>query len=362
MRIGIDISSIIYGTGVSKYTNNLVKALVRNFPEEEFVFYGGSLRNNKLLNSFSKSVDRNVESSINPIPPKLQSILFNKLHIPIEIFLKKVDIFHSWDWYTPGSNKASLVTTIHDLTSIKYPQDTNPEITAQHKRSLQWVKKEAKAIIAVSEATKKDAIELLGIDEQKIHVIYEALPEEQKIKENKIISKKVKEKFKLNLPYFITVASQEPRKNLNRIIKAFKPFNKKYNLVLVGKSGFDQIENHEGVIKTGYVSDDELAALYKNASCMVYTSLYEGFGLPILEAFYHKTPVVTSNISSMPEVSGNAAVLVNPLSFEEITKGIEKAISQRSKFTDNGSKQLKKFSWDKVAKETMKIYKMAYVK
>lgn len=362
MKIGIDISSIVYGTGVSRYTANLCEALISEYPKEEFTLYGGAFRQSQDLKKFGEKFDASVTKKYALLPPKIQSFMFNQLHVPIEALTSRLDVFHSWDWYTPQTKRAALVTTIHDLSAIRYPQDTHPEIVAHHKKSLAWIKKEAQMIIAVSQSTKKDIIDLLGIDPDRIEVVYEALPSEQEITPTKESLQKVKSKFKINRPYIVLVASQEPRKNINRAIKAFTPLAKTHDLVLVGKAGFDVINSEAFVIKTGYVTGEELAALYRGSKGLLYPSYYEGFGLPILEAFFHKIPVITSNLSSLPEVAGKAASFCNPMQTESITQAIISALKQSKTLTLKGTEQLKKFNWKKAAKQTMDVYKMAYLK
>jgi glycosyltransferase involved in cell wall biosynthesis len=355
MRIGIDISSVVYGTGVSRYTSNLTRALIKRFPKEEFIFYGGSLRHFGRLKQFSEETGAD-ETSLYPLPPRLSSVVFNKLHLSIERFSQNLDVFHSWDWYTPKTIKAALVTTVHDLSAIKYPQDTNPDIVKHHKQSLAWIKKEASEVIAVSNATKKDLVEIIGIGKERVNVVYEGLPEEQRIDVAKSGVKRVKQKYSIDKPYMLIVGSQEPRKNLNRMIEAWERFNKDYLLVLVGKKGYLQVADRPGMVKTGYVDSRELAALYKGSVCLLFASIYEGFGLPILEAFYHETPVVTGNISSMPEVAGEAGVLVNPLDVDSITEGMKQALENKAQLVKLGKQRLKKFDWDEVADKTMEIY------
>jgi len=359
MRIGIDISSVPYGTGVSRYTSNLTRSLTTQFSQEEYVLFGSSLRLKKQLEKFAKSISGNVTLSIHSMPPKLQSLFFNLLHLPIENYTGDLDIFHSWDWYTPATKRAALVTTIHDLSAIKFPKETHPEIVSHHKQSLKWIKKEASAIIAVSQATKKDIVSLLQIDPKRVHVVYEALPLESNMKIKKEDVKKVEKKYSITKPFILAVASQEPRKNLDRIIQSWEEYKSEYQLVLVGKPGFIQIEPQPELIITGFIEGKELATLYSEAKCLVYASLYEGFGLPILEAFYHQTPVVTSNISSMPEIAGNASVLVDPTQINSIAAGISKAINQSQSLIQKGKKQLEKFAWKKTAEDTHKVYQRA---
>lgn len=360
MKIGIDISSIVYGTGVSDYTSSLVSALINTYDEESFTLYGGSLRKYGALQSFSESFGEEVVKKLWHMPPKVQSLLFNQWHVPIEFFAGKLDVFHSWDWYTPRTRKAQLVTTIHDLSAIKSDITTNPEIVSSHQKSLSWIKKEAKHIIAVSESTKQDIMAILGIEEAKISVIYEAMPKAHEINPSSQDMERVQQKYHLRKPYFIMVASQEPRKNMGRTIKAFEPFAAEYNLVLVGNEGFDVINSTSYLIKTGYLNSLDLASLIRGSQGLLYPSLSEGFGLPILEGFFHKVPVVTSAVSSMPEVAGAGASYCDPLKVESITKAIHNAINARHSLVEKGTKQLQIFSWEKAAEQTMAVYRKVY--
>lgn len=371
MRIGIDISQIVHGTGVSFYTRNLVKALAKIDRKNQYILFGGSLRQKNTLQDFAdeiQKINKNFSCKIITLPPTLAEPLFNRFHhLPIEKFIGPVDVFHSSDWIEPPA-KSAKVTTIHDFGFMKYPDVAHPKITKTMKRKHELIKKETDLIITVSQSTKKDTTELLGIPAQKIRVIYEASPEEFKKTTQKEINK-VKSIYKIKGDYVISVATLEPRKNLKRIIEAFsllKEKGLKCNLVIVGKFGWGEIKpstigrRASSIIFTGYVPNNELQALYSGASCLVYPSLYEGFGLPILEAFTCKCPVVTSNVSSMPEIAGKAAVLVNPRNVDDISRGINEAIKNRNNLIKEGLKQLEKFSWEKTARETLKVYEEAY--
>lgn len=175
MRIGIDISQIIYqGTGVAKYTKNLVESLLKVDKKNEYVLFFASLRRKietsdfKIQNCHSKCKIKKFR-----IPPTLLDILWNRLHIcPIEWFIGEVDVFFSSDWIQPPAKKAKLLTVVHDLTPWKYPETLSSKIVAVHKRRMKWVKKECAMIICDSEATKKDVMEILEISEKKLKVIY----------------------------------------------------------------------------------------------------------------------------------------------------------------------------------------------
>ena len=356
MKIGIDISQIVYGTGVSVYTQNLIENLRKIDKKNDYLLFGGSLRQKEKLKKFG--------AKLFSFPPTLADFVWNRLHIlPVENFLGPIDVFHSSDWTQPPT-KAAKVTTIHDFGFLKYPEVAHPKIKAVMERRFKWIKKEVDLIIAVSQATKKDIMEILNIPEEKIRVVYEAVSEDiNQVKDQKIIEK-VKKKYGLKGSYLLSVATLEPRKNLKRIIKGFGLLKKKdLSLVIAGKSGWDKEISQWGlknkdqrIIFTGYISQEDKLALYSGATCFVFPSLYEGFGLPILEAMKCGCPVVTSNVSSMPEVAGKAGILVDPLNVKNIAEGINQAIKDKKELINKGFEQVKKFSWEKTARETLKVY------
>jgi len=361
MKIGIDISQIVYGTGVSCYTKNLVRNLVKIDKMNQYLLFGGSFRQKKVLKDFVESLDLvRARGVIWPVAPSLADFFWNQLHIlEIEKLIGKIEVFHSSDWTQPPT-RAAKVTTIHDLAIFKFPEAFPKKITAVHQRRLAWVKKEADLIIAVSESTKKDIVSFLGIPEKKIKVIYEAAPEEIKqVGQEKI--EKAKRKYKIKGDYLLSVSTLEPRKNLQRTIEAFRLLKtKNLTLVVAGKIGWGEaLKLTRNTILTGFVPDEDLSALYSGALVYLYPSLYEGFGQNILEAMVCGCPVVTSNVSSMPEVAGKAAVLVDPFSVESIAEGIKRAINNRSELVKAGFEQMKKFSWEKCALQTLEAYEEA---
>jgi len=348
MKIGIDISQIVYeGTGVATYTSQLVKSLVKVDTKNEYIFFASSLRRqDKFIGLGAK---------IFPFPPTALDFFWNRLHtLPIEQLLGKIDVFHSSDWTQPPS-KAKKVTTIHDLVVYTHPEFSHPIIIDTQKRRLEWVKKECDLIIADSDATKRDIIELLKIPAEKIRTIYLAAGSEYVDYDFKNLGL-VKEKYKLDKPYILAVGTNEPRKNQNRLALAFKQLNlKDYDLVVVGKYGWGDQELLKNVRSLGFVPQEDLPAIYAGASLFVYPSLYEGFGVPILEAMSVGCPVVTSNVSSLPEVGGDAALYFDPLNIDDIASKIITALDSKG-LKEKSLAQSKKFSWEKTASNTLKVY------
>ena len=354
MKIGLDLSAVIYGTGVSVYTKNLVEALLKVDKKNEYVFFFASLR--RRLEEAGLDLGKHEVKSFK-IPPTLLDGLWNQLHLyPLENFVGEVDVFHASDWTQPPAKKAKLVTTIHDISFLRYPNTVHPKVLAAQRRRLAWVKKEADMIIAVSRATKKEIIELLGIPEKKIKVIYEALSFDFK-KIKPLVDLK---KLGIKKPYLLASGSQAPRKNIERVIQAFSLLSKKDDLQLVITGNYKPRGKLPArIVLPGFIVREEWAGLLQGAKVLVYPSLYEGFGLPILESFYLGTPVVTSNLSSMKEVAGKGAVLVDPLAVDSIVKGIEKILGNSAfekKLVEEGKKRVGDFSWEKAATQTLEVY------
>lgn len=354
LRIGIDISQIAYGTGVSVYTRELVKKLLEIDSEDHFILFGGSLRRQQVFRQFSLSLKGNFETRILPLSPTIADFIWNRVHrLKIEKLIGKVDLFHSSDWTQPPSYSFK-VTTIHDLAPLKFPRLTHPRIVSVHKRRLYWVIRECDRIIVPSVATKKDLV-VIGGKEEKIKVIPEAASDIFRPQPEELI-KKVKVKYNINDDYLITVGSGG-RKNTKRLIDAYqKAKRKNLKLVVVGNRTPDLVEER-GVISTGFVSDMDLASLYAGAKALVYPSLYEGFGLPVLQAFSSGCPVVTSKETAMEELFGKAAVLIDPYKVDSITEGIEEVLRKPKEYIKKGLKKSREFSWEKAAKGTLEVYR-----
>jgi len=374
IKVGIDITSLIYDRGVSRYTSNLVESLLTQ-PDITLYLYGSSLRQNKILKSHAKQLSndhKNCKVRIQKFPPSMLTWLWKFRINSIKKQLPQIDLFHSWDWLQPPDKDLPLVSTVHDLAMLKYSKTAHPKVLKMHQESWKILKQRKAHLIAVSRSTKNDLVELLDFDPSLIHVIYEALPSQTQDASEQMSDQKyqqIKKQLKLDKPYLFFIGTREPRKNLKRLINAWKPLAKDCQLIIAGEKGWDKTSKKaqqapEGLRFLGKVGNPELSVLYGEAKMLVYPSLYEGFGLPILESFYHGTPVVTSNVSSMPEVAGNAAELIDPNSVEDIRKGIEKILNENKEAQQKRLKQmiirLQLFNWDKVAKQTIKVYQKAF--
>lgn len=373
--VGIDITSLLYGRGVSRYTSNLVRGLLTN-QQVKLSLFGSSLRQRtqlqELVAALKRETGSKAETIIQAYPPSLYTFLWNTLKYPkIRSMLPSIEVFHSWDWLQPPDTDLTLVSTIHDLAMLRFPETAHPKILAAHQASWKRLKEQRAHILAVSRATKNDIMQYLEIPEEYIHVVHEALPVEVQMVAERIteeIETQIIQRLSLQRPYLLCVGTREPRKNLKRVIEAWSAVSTDYDLLIAGESGWDGTgtgSQPPGLRFLGRVSDEELSVLYTHAEVFVYPSLYEGFGLPILEAFYHGAPVVTSNTSSMPEVAGNAAELVDPLSVDSIRAGITTVLNESEEAQSLRTQRMiirqHMFNWQKVTKETVAVYEHAYV-
>jgi glycosyltransferase involved in cell wall biosynthesis len=375
MKIGIDVSSLPYQRGVSRYTSDLVRALAAEKNTELFL-YGSSLRHLRLLASELRNTLKNIlpdkyQVQLDYFPPSILDKLWKIGLLPIKSRFPEVEVFHSWDWLQPPDKKLPLVSTIHDLAIIKFPQVAHPQVLKMHQAAWLKLRQRQAHIIAVSQATKLDILRYLEIPSQRVHVVYEALPTQvatisQELAKRPDLMASIKQRLDLSQPYLFFVGTREPRKNLKRLIQAWLPLAKDYQLIIAGEESWDdsaKITTNPNLRFLGRVNDFELAVLYHHAEAFVYPSLYEGFGLPILEAFSHGVPTIAADIPALREVAGNAATLVNPEDEQSIRQGIENTLNENKADGDARMKKmiirLHLFSWQKTAQATLAVYQQA---
>lgn len=372
MKIAIDISQIVYeGTGVANYTKELVSHLLILDKENEYILFGVSFGRLPVLEQYFRTVaDLNyrVSTKFLPVPERLVNTIWNKLHlINIESIIGKIDIFHSSDWLQPPT-AAKKVTTVHDLIIYKFPEVSHPYIVETQTKRMFWVKRECDKILADSLATKNDLINVLHFAEGKIDVVYPGIDEIFKPVSSEE-KKRIKQRYDLFDDYILTVGTVEPRKNLATVLQAFERFlrhplisTKKIlpQLVIVGKSGWgEKIKDTKYIKSLGFVKKEDLPGLYSAATFFVYPSIYEGFGLPVLEAMACSTPVIVSDRGSLKEVAADSALFVDYQSAEDIgIKMTQLYIDDnlRLNYTEKGKKNTARFNWIKTAKEVKAVY------
>lgn len=376
MRVCIDIQSVIKNpTGVGRYTLELVKALANLSPHlpaeyrvpregfENFLHprgntagYSGRWGDKKAditLSYFNflgryNGPDYFPNKEIRIMPGRVYNQLWKRFHFPpLNWFIGNYDIYHFPNFCLPPMTHGKFIITVHDLAFMRYPEYIEPKNLEFLRRELPSSLKSAHRIIAVSHFTKKELIELFNVPEEKIAVIYEGVV--QSFALNTFVQSEA-----LN-NYILCVSTIEPRKNIEGLIQAARLCNMK--LVIVGQKGWmTDIKPEKDVIFLGYVPEKELYNIYRNAKSFVFPSFYEGFGLPPLEAMAYGVPVVSTKF----EVLGDAARFVDPRDPEDIANGVKEVLADPGPWVKKGLEQVKKFSWQKTAEETFKLYEDCY--
>lgn len=358
MKIGLDVSQMVYsGHGVARYCKELTRALLMR-GDHEYILYAGALRHRGAL--ILRSQNKPWSSAtwrLPPVPPRLARLVFNYTNLPVDWIIGKVDVFHSSDWTEPYS-KAISVTTVHDLAFYYFPDTVSPLVKKTQATRLKRVVARGTHIIADSRSTKNDLMKTYQLKSNLIDIVYPGI-DSRFSPQSKTEIDRVKKKYNLPPQYLLTLGTKEPRKNLPRLIEAAS--RQKLPLVIAGRFGWGaKLSSSKQVIETGYVEDTDLPALYSGASVFAYPSLYEGFGFPAVEAMACGVPVVTSNVSSLPEIVGEAGVLVNPSSIDSIFAGLTRGVKESTRLSKLGLSQAKHFTWERTASETVQVYERLY--
>ncbi|MFN4227335.1 MAG: glycosyltransferase family 4 protein [Candidatus Ratteibacteria bacterium] len=378
MKIGIDVTPLLGNkkAGIGWYTYNLIENIMKIDKENIYVLYSSSLKRFTKKYEIEKYFKfRKFYISFRPFPHIFWSYVVMKT-IPFEFLYGKFDLIHILNVSTPLPLSLCIkqIITIHDLTPL-INLNWFPLETSILKFIIPKAVKKADMIITVSHNTKNDLLNYFKINPEKITVIYPGLHHEicKPIGDYEKIEN-IKKKYGIDGKYILYVGTIEPRKNISRLIDAFiivKEKSSEIKLVLCGKIGWrseifyrkmreipEKIK--KDIILTDYVPVSDLPYFYNGCEVFVYPSLYEGFGSPILEAMSCGVPVVTSNISSMPEVVGDAGILVNPESKEEIAEAILSILNNedlKKTLSKRGLERAKLFSWENTAKKTLEVYK-----
>jgi glycosyltransferase involved in cell wall biosynthesis len=363
MRIGIDARLVYYRqAGISQYTVRLLEQLAEVAEDDDFVVFQSRRDRSRLVDrpSFHK------RSLWTPPHHRLEQLV-----LPLELATSDLDVLHSPDFIPPFRRNCKSVITIHDLNFLLYPHFLTPQ-SASYYGQIDQAVRSCDHIVAVSESTKRDIVRLTGAPESKITVVYEAAHPIYRPLNDEQLVKQVKQRFAIDNEYILFVSTIEPRKNVPTLLMAYRQLLDNYHpgesLVLAGEKGwlFDEVfslveklDLAARVQFVGGVSLDELLGLYNGARLLVHPAFYEGFGLPPLEAMACGTPVVVSNTSSLPEVVGDAALLVDPTDVDSMTVAIWRMLSDsalRRQMRQKGLRRAGCFSWKKAALETLDIY------
>ena len=366
MHVGIDARLVYYTrAGIGEYTLRLTQALAATYPQDRFTLLQDFRSAQPLVSAGNVAIAR----ARVPSHHRLEQLL-----LPWVADGLKLDVFHSPDFIPPLRARGRSVITIHDLAFLIYPHFLTKE-AAQYYGQIDRAVRHADHIIAVSQSTKHDLIRMLGAPEDKISVIYEAADPRFQPMDAVQAQQHVHALYELPEDYILFVSTIEPRKNIGGLLRAYRRLRDDYKLtpalVLAGAPGWLSEDVHALVEKLdlrphcfflGRVESNDLRFLYNAARCLVHPAFYEGFGLTPLEAMACGTPVVVSNVSSLPEVVGDAALLVNPEHDEEITVALWRVLTDealRKTLRAKGLQRAAAFSWQRAAEQTMDVYRKA---
>ena len=384
MKIGIDARSILNpekgdAIGVGHYTYQLIRHLLKIDSENEYVIFFDFRVREKDVKKFSKP---NVKIRFYPFSDYKKYLpgAYSEILGTATLQKEKLDVLHSTSAFNriPVGYNGKMLVTFHDMSMFDIPEYLSAMKRTKNKAVARMMANKADKIIAVSKSIKEDVKKFLDISEEKLNVIYSGL-DKRFFEETEVDGGKVLGKHDITKKYILFLGTLEPSKNIARLLEAFSKFKVlqkqknggkfEYQLVLAGKRGWLAQEYHQiikdlglskDVVFTGYVIGDELVPLFKGAEFFVMPSLYEGFGMTVLEAFATKTPAIVSEVASLPEIVGDAAYMINPLDTSELAQAISEFAADenlRNSYILKGVEQAKKFDWDKTARETLEIYK-----
>ncbi|HCW54281.1 MAG TPA: glycosyltransferase family 1 protein [Clostridium sp.] len=367
MKFAIDARGafLYHGTGIGTYTDNLISQMINLDSKDEFTLFCSA----KYNPNYNKDNTHIIFSS------GKHGTFYEKYYFPNSLEKNNIDLYHipqngiGFEF----NSKTTTVVTIHDLIPYIMPETVGKGYLERFLRDMPSIISNSDAIITVSEYSKKDILKFFSFyPEEKIFVTPLAANSNFRPLDKKECQLYVNKTYNIDTPYILYLGGFSSRKNAFGIIKAFnkiyKSLNKPYKLLLGGSLKdegnriFEYVKNNnldDKIIFCGYIEDNILPVLYSGCDAFVYPSLYEGFGLPPLEAMSCKAPVITSNISSIPEVTGDAAILINPAKDDELESSIVTLLnsdSLKSQYSEKGYKRSLEFSWENTAKKTLEVY------
>ena len=385
MKIGIDARTILNpergeAIGAGHYAYQLIRHLLELDRENEYVIFFDFRVREKDVAKFSRD---NVKIKFYPFSDYKKYLpgAYSEILGTATLSREKLDVLHTTSPLSriPSTYSGKTIVTIYDLAVMKVPEVFPQLARAKTKTLLNFAISRADKLIAVSASTKKDICENFKCPQEKVSVIYSGY--DKRLSEKSVTSRvEVLSRYGMEEgdKYMLFLGTIEPLKNITRLMEAFAEFKKRftatgknfnYKLVMAGKRGWLAAEYkrlakdlgiEKEVIFTGYVVGDDLAPLFANADFFVMPSLYEGFGTTVLEAFATGVPAILSNVSSIPEIAGDAAKLVNPLDTKEIADAMfqfSQDENLKNSYREKGRAQVEKFNWEKTARETLELYK-----
>lgn len=359
------------GGGIGRYVRELVAALARLDHDTDYrLFVAGATRD-----KLPPPPAPNFLWKPSSIPPIWFARLWHRARVPIpvEAITGKVTLYHATDFVLPPTlPQTRTLLTVHDLSFVRVPDAASPNLKAYLDAVVPHSVRRADHILADSAATKNDLIELYDTPPEKITVLLSGVDARFKRVEDEAQRQVVREKYQLSArPFILSVGTVQPRKNYGRLIQALARLRVQghdLDLVIVGGRGWLEDPIYETIRTTGmqdhvhftgFADDTDLPALYSEAVCVAVPSLYEGFGIPVLEGMACGTPVITSDVSSLPEVAGDAALTVTPTDLDALTGALERVLTDTSlqaELIQRGLERVQQFTWERSAEQLQGIY------
>ncbi len=369
LRVAVDYRPVEkHSSGIARYVSELVQR-IESYPDLTlWLLSSDPLRPVRRVRPEDRFAEPYLPARI-PFPFKK---IVRKAHTEprFAAVFDRVDIVWGTSYVLPTLKKISCkqIVTVHDMAAVYYPE-TIPEKMLQTLSDLPYHLDAADAVFVVSEATKVDVVKHFGTDAKKIRVIYNGVSDRFRRLDGSL--EVARNRYRLPKRFFLFVGTVEPRKNLVRLIQAFNRVGKELDqdLVIVGAKGwmasplFDEINRspfRDRIHLTGFVEEVDLPAVYNLADALIYPSLYEGFGIPVVEAMACGTPVVTSNVSALPETANDAAVLVDPLDTDRLAHAMERIVHDeelRASLRAKGLVRARRFSWDASARDVVRCFR-----
>jgi glycosyltransferase involved in cell wall biosynthesis len=365
MRVAIDARKL-HDFGIGTYIRNLLRHLARIDHDTEYVLLCGE-------------ADLGVAAQLGPnfravLEPSPNYSIREQIHVPWVLRRERPDLYHAPHYVLPAAINCHSVVTIHDCIHLMFPQYLPNRMAYAYARAQMWTAAHrSDCILTVSDASKRDILHLFNIPPEKIVVVYNAIDAHFSVTPPPDAVSRVRERYQLDHRFVLYVGNIKPHKNLVRLIEAFNELRtgdlEDLKLLIIGdeisklpalRHAVHRHKLHKHVRFLGYVPDDQLAVLYRLAAVFVFPSLYEGFGLPPLEAMASGTPVVVSNVSSLPEVVGDAAMLVDPHDIESIVDGLRGVLTNPARAEEmrrKGLERSREFSWERSVAQTLEVYK-----
>jgi glycosyltransferase involved in cell wall biosynthesis len=369
MRIGIDYTAAArQQAGIGRYTRELVGTLLDLPQDHQYTVFAatGGLQSA----DWTASIQGKARPRSLPLSDEWVARLWHRarLPVPVETFTGPLDVFYSPDFVLPPTRRSTRrILTVHDLSFLHYPDHFVPKLVRYLEKVVPRSVARADRVLADSQATRDDLISMMGVVPEKIDVLYSGVDARFTPRPEPGERERLRARYGLGgQPYILSVGTIQPRKNHLRLVRVFAQLTGEVRLVIAGGPGWlyedvmaEAARHPDRVQMMGFVDDADLPALYRGATLFIFPSFYEGFGLPVLEAMACGTPVVCSDRSSLPEVAGEAALLVDPHDEASIASGIELALSDeelRERMRARGLEQARNFTWERAARQLLAAF------